>query len=191
MSFTIAGSTKRKNAKSCRYKTTNRVLSELPSRGPSHFFWPFLTYLPFVEVEDSSTSNLKLQMPSLFGITSKLYFMLSLSVECYWFSFLVRWNYSDYSACLVICKFLQYLKKGKRPFKNGLIVGDSAYKTNHKFLITPYLKNKIKKDKKRKKFNRRLCRARVFVECIIGQLKARFPCLKNGIRFQDMLKASK
>ena len=72
-----------------------------------------------------------------------------------------------------------------------MIVGDSAYKTNHKFLLTPFMKRKLVNDTARQMFNNKVCKARVFVECVIGQLKQRFPVLKNGIRFPDMSKASK
>lgn len=78
------------------------------------------------------------------------------------------------------------LKEGE----TAVIVGDSAFKTNHRFFLTPFLKKKIIGDVARKHFNKKISRARVFVECIIGQLKSKFPVLKNGIRLFSMAKAS-
>ena len=52
-------------------------------------------------------------------------------------------------------------------------------------MVTPFLNNVIENDIEKAAFNQRLCRARVVVENTIGNLKAKFPILRQGLAFLD------
>ena len=64
------------------------------------------------------------------------------------------------------------------------ICGDSAY-PNLRKMVTPFKKVpglSAGERRRRKKYNRKLSRGRIVVEQAIGQLKMRFPILKNKMR---------
>lgn len=63
-----------------------------------------------------------------------------------------------------------------RPIPNALILGDSGYKLRE-WLVTPILRNNLTDAEER--YNRRLKRTRVRVECTFGILKKRFACLQK------------
>ncbi|XP_069105078.1 putative nuclease HARBI1 [Argopecten irradians] len=61
---------------------------------------------------------------------------------------------------------------------DGLLLGDSGYACR-RYMMTPYLHPA---DRSQERFNSSLCRTRVRVEQTFGVLKARFPCLRFGLR---------
>lgn len=59
-----------------------------------------------------------------------------------------------------------------------MLLGDSGYACR-RYMMTPYLHPA---DRSQERFNSSLCRTRVRVEQTFGVLKARFPCLRFGLR---------
>jgi hypothetical protein len=68
----------------------------------------------------------------------------------------------------------------------GIIIADSAYKGTYPFLATPILDAQAIGNPRKQRYNRKFRRARVSVECGIGQLKAKFQVLKTGIRLKKV-----
>ncbi len=76
-----------------------------------------------------------------------------------------------------------------RPFRNALLLGDSAYPTFFDFLATPFSdKTEVPSEKK---YNKSFCRARVVVENTIGRLKNKFNVMKSIIRFRSLEQSSR
>ncbi|XP_033750280.1 putative nuclease HARBI1 [Pecten maximus] len=69
---------------------------------------------------------------------------------------------------------------------DGLLLGDSGYACR-KYLMTPFLQPV---GRGQERFNRSLCRTRVLIEQTFGVLKARFPCLRFGLRMTPEMAVS-
>ena len=63
------------------------------------------------------------------------------------------------------------------------LVGDAGYSCQYN-LLTPYPRYLVKPTEEEKYFNKCLARTRVKVECVIGQMKSKFACLKNTSHYQ-------
>lgn len=70
---------------------------------------------------------------------------------------------------------------GWRPFPNAILLGDSGYQ-NLSWLLTPNIPGDLPANGERR-YLRRLRSTRQMVECSIGILKAKFPCL-NYLRLK-------
>ena len=75
------------------------------------------------------------------------------------------------------------------PFPGAMILGDSAYKRNYWFMVTPFLQAQLTDDII-KQFNQAISASRAAVENCFGQLKKRFFCLKGGLRYVKMKKSA-
>ena len=82
------------------------------------------------------------------------------------------------------------LENGYRPFKGGILIGDSAFYAFKAYMAKP-LKQSELGDPVLARFNKDFCRARVKIENVIGILKARWRILANGLTFKDMKLCSK
>ena len=59
-------------------------------------------------------------------------------------------------------------------------------------MATPFPDDeRLATSERRQKYNAAFCRARVMIECAIGRLKAKFPGLRNGLRFRSLSLSSK
>lgn len=72
--------------------------------------------------------------------------------------------------------------EGWRPFQNAIILGDSGYQ-NLSWLLTPNIPSDFPLNGQRK-YLRRLRSTRQEIECSIGLLKNKFPCL-NYLRIKS------
>lgn len=71
---------------------------------------------------------------------------------------------------------------GWRPFKDAVLLGDSGYK-NYPWLLTPNVSTDLPLEGKAR-YLRRQRSTRQMVECSIGILKSKFPCLHH-LRLQS------
>ncbi|KAG9088234.1 hypothetical protein FRC06_002159 [Ceratobasidium sp. 370] len=72
-----------------------------------------------------------------------------------------------------------YLWRHRQQFfqPGEFLLGDKGYPCSQ-YILRPYADDELDNDAaRRRRFNKRLSRVRVHVECAIGKLKARFPCL--------------
>ena len=84
----------------------------------------------------------------------------------------------------------QHLEDGWRPFPNSILIGDSAYYSYRAYMAVPFRQSHLS-DPKKRRYNRHFCAARVQIEQVIGQLKARFPILAKGLRLKNLRLCSK
>ncbi len=78
---------------------------------------------------------------------------------------------------------------GWRPFPHSILLGDSAYRSFHPFLATPFSdKTHVQREQA---YNRAFCSARNVIERNLGMLKNKWRILLEGIRLKDMEQAAR
>ncbi len=81
------------------------------------------------------------------------------------------------------------LMNGWRPFQHSVLLGDSAYKSFHDFLATPFSdKTSVPREQQ---YNRAFCSARNVIERNLGMLKNKWRVLLEGIRLKDIEQSSR
>ena len=86
---------------------------------------------------------------------------------------------------------MEYLKERGLRYPKQFIAGDNAYQSHLWWLCTPFLMEETATDGKKAAFNKWFCGARATVERVIGILKKRFPILKKGFEYENILDSIK
>ena len=110
--------------------------------------------------------------------------------------------------------FFRKLRRGYRPFRNAVILGDSAYTTNYRFLAVPLKQRRMLRGtrgwQRRRMYNFKFCQCRVVVEVFyvlfliytvifftillkiqqcFGRMKNRWRILRLGLEFRSLRKS--
>ena len=93
-----------------------------------------------------------------------------------------RWPGSAHDSRVLQESFLQDVLD-RNVLGKYYLLGDSGYTCQYN-LLTPYPNYPRKLDEQQKYFNKCLSRTRVKVECVIGQIKNKFNCLKTTSHYQ-------
>ena len=88
-------------------------------------------------------------------------------------------------------KKMELLKERGLCYPKQFIAADNAYQTHLWWLCTPFLMEETATDDKKAKFNKWFCGARATVERFIGILKKRFPILRIGLEYDNILDSIK
>ena len=70
--------------------------------------------------------------------------------------------------------FFRKLRRGYRPFRNAIILGDSAYTSNYRFMAVPLKQRRLNRGtrgwQRRRIYNFKFCQCRVVVEVLCSVL---------------------
>lgn len=120
----------------------------------------------------------------------KGFFSLNVQVvcgpDCYAYDVVASWPGSAHDSA-IYKDSAAYLKLRSEEFQGFHILGDSAYPLSP-FCMVPYRNESTAQERR---FNYKQSATRMAIEKCFGQIKRRFPILKNGLRFKRVKDSAK